>query len=62
MKGETMDVKKNMNCDILVVGGGNAGLVAAIEAKNTGAQVLLIEKARRKRGEETAGFREGSSG
>jgi tricarballylate dehydrogenase len=48
MIGEIMDVKKKMTCDILVVGGGNAGLVAAIEAKNTGAQVLLIEKAPRK--------------
>ena len=39
-----MDVKKRMNCDIVVVGGGNAGLVSAIEAKNNGAKVLLIEK------------------
>jgi tricarballylate dehydrogenase len=40
-----MDVKKRMNCNIVVVGGGNAGLVSAIEAKNKGAKVLLIEKA-----------------
>jgi len=40
-----MLVKRNMTCDVLVVGGGNAGLVAAIEAKNNGADVLLIEKA-----------------
>lgn len=40
-----MEVKKNVNCDVLVVGGGNAGLVTAIEAKNGGAHVLLIEKA-----------------
>lgn len=39
-----MDVKDKMGCDVLVVGGGNAGLVAAIEAKNRGANVLLIEK------------------
>ena len=44
-----MDVKKKMlGCDLLIVGGGNAGLVAAIEAKNSGAHVLLIEKAPKK--------------
>ncbi|MFH1125472.1 MAG: FAD-dependent tricarballylate dehydrogenase TcuA [Pseudomonadota bacterium] len=43
-----MDVKKKMNCDIAIVGGGNAGLVAAIEAKNRGAHVLVIEKAPKK--------------
>jgi tricarballylate dehydrogenase len=43
-----MDVKKKVNCDIVVVGGGNAGLVAAIEAKNAGANVLLMEKAPKK--------------
>jgi tricarballylate dehydrogenase len=48
MKGERMDVKKRLDCDILVVGGGNAGLVAAIEAKNNGSHVLLIEKAPKK--------------
>ena len=36
--------KKTMKCDVVVVGGGNAGLVAAIAAKNEGAKVLLIEK------------------
>jgi tricarballylate dehydrogenase len=46
--GFEMDVKKTLNCDILIVGGGNAGLVAAIEAKNSGADVLLIEKAPKK--------------
>jgi tricarballylate dehydrogenase len=39
-----VDAKKKMSCDVLVVGGGNAGLVAAIEAKNRGVKVLLIEK------------------
>ena len=39
-----MDVKKKISCDVLVVGGGNAGLCAAIEAKNRGVKPLLIEK------------------
>lgn len=43
-----MDVRKKIKCDILVVGGGNAGLVAAIEAKNRGANVLLMEKSPKK--------------
>lgn len=43
-----MKVKKKMACDVLVVGGGNAGLVTAIEAKNRGADVLLIEKGPKK--------------
>lgn len=43
-----MEVKKRIDCDVVVVGGGNTGLVAAIEAKNAGAHVLLIEKAAKK--------------
>jgi tricarballylate dehydrogenase len=43
-----MDVQRSMNCDVLVVGGGNAGLVAALEAHNCGVKVLLIEKAPKK--------------
>lgn len=43
-----MDVKKKIGCDVVVIGGGNAGLVAAIEAKNAGAMVLLVEKAPKK--------------
>ncbi|MFC1820663.1 FAD-dependent oxidoreductase, partial [Thermodesulfobacteriota bacterium] len=39
-----MDIARTINCDVLVVGGGNAGLIAAIEAKNRGASVTLIEK------------------
>lgn len=31
-------------CDVLVIGGGGAGLAAAIEAKDDGASVILIEK------------------
>ena len=33
-----------LECDVLVIGGGGAGLAAAIEAKNRGAGVVLIEK------------------
>ena len=43
-----VDVKKKIECEVLVVGGGNAGLVAAIEAKNCGADILMIEKSPRK--------------
>ena len=43
-----MEIQRKLDCDVLVVGGGNAGLVAAIEAKNSGADVLLIEKAPKK--------------
>ena len=32
------------NCDVLVVGGGYAGLFAALEAKKNGADVLLVDK------------------
>ena len=40
-----MESKKVMECDVVVVGGGNAGLVAAIEAANLGGRVILLEKA-----------------
>jgi tricarballylate dehydrogenase len=43
-----MDVKREMDFDVVVVGGGNAGLTAAIEAHNQGRKVLVIEKAPRK--------------
>ena len=43
-----MDVKNKMSCDVLVIGGGNAGLIAAIEAKNRGPKVQVIEKAPKK--------------
>jgi len=33
-----------MNTDVLVIGSGGAGLTAAIEATNAGAEVLVIEK------------------
>jgi tricarballylate dehydrogenase len=44
-----MDVKKRMAYDVVIIGAGNAGLVAAIEARNHGATVLLLEKGPRER-------------
>lgn len=38
------DIAWTKTCDVLVVGSGYAGLCAAIEAKNAGADVILIEK------------------
>ncbi|MEI9475264.1 MAG: FAD-dependent tricarballylate dehydrogenase TcuA [Deltaproteobacteria bacterium] len=44
-----MDVKKRIAYDVVIIGAGNAGLVAAIEARNHGASVLLLEKGPRER-------------
>ncbi len=35
---------KTFTAEVLVVGGGGAGLVAALEARRTGAEVLLLDK------------------
>ena len=35
------------SCDVLIIGGGSAGLRAAIEAHDTGAHVLIISKSRK---------------
>jgi succinate dehydrogenase / fumarate reductase flavoprotein subunit len=34
-------------CDVLIIGGGSAGLRAAIEAHDAGANVLIISKSKR---------------
>ena len=39
-----MTEEQSLNCDVLVIGGGGAGLAAAIEARTQGANVMLIEK------------------
>ena len=42
--------KKNPSlhsCDVLIIGGGSAGLRAPIEAHDTGAHVLIISKSRK---------------
>ena len=35
------------SCDVLIIGGGSAGLRAAIEAHDAGAHVLIISKSRK---------------
>ena len=34
-------------CDILIIGGGSAGLRAAIEAHDEGSNVIIISKSRK---------------
>src|SRR6188472_475213 len=43
------DMKKQANypCDVLIIGGGSAGLRAAIEAHDAGAHVLIISKSKK---------------
>jgi succinate dehydrogenase / fumarate reductase, flavoprotein subunit len=44
----TKNMKKyNRSCDVLIIGGGSAGLRAAIEAHDAGAQVLVISKSKK---------------
>ncbi|MGA9149968.1 MAG: FAD-dependent oxidoreductase [Candidatus Nitrosopolaris sp.] len=38
---------KSRTCDVLIIGGGSAGLRAAIEAHDAGANVLMITKAKK---------------
>ncbi|NUP22099.1 MAG: fumarate reductase/succinate dehydrogenase flavoprotein subunit [Streptomyces sp.] len=41
----TLDSAEEMSCDVLVIGGGTAGTMAALTAAGRGASVLLLEKA-----------------
>jgi succinate dehydrogenase / fumarate reductase, flavoprotein subunit len=44
------EIKKkqsNRSCDVLIIGGGSAGLRAAIEAHDAGAHVLIISKSKK---------------
>ena len=36
--------RSDLECDVLVVGGGGSGLMAAVEAAEAGARVILAEK------------------
>lgn len=42
-----MNIDSNRSCDVLIVGGGSAGLRAAIEAHDSGAHVLIISKSKK---------------
>ena len=39
----TLEIKKEFSCDVLVIGGGPAGLAAAIAASRNGADTILAE-------------------
>ncbi|MCK5196289.1 MAG: FAD-binding protein, partial [Desulfobulbaceae bacterium] len=44
-----MGLAKNcqrFSCDVLVIGGGGAGLRSAIEARENGARVIVVSKAK----------------
>ena len=43
-EGETVNNDKTYDTEVVVVGGGAAGLSAALEAANNGAKVILVEK------------------
>lgn len=50
MRNKKIDLNeevRKVSCDILVIGGGGAGLRAAIEAHDSGADVLIISKSRK---------------
>jgi succinate dehydrogenase / fumarate reductase, flavoprotein subunit len=44
---EDMKKKSNYSCDVLIIGGGSAGLRAAIEAHDAGANVIIISKSKK---------------
>ena len=47
MVGKKSSFKWVEEVDVIVIGSGFAGLAAAIEVKNAGASVLILEKMRR---------------
>jgi succinate dehydrogenase / fumarate reductase, flavoprotein subunit len=44
---ENRNINSKISCDILIIGGGSAGLRSAIEAHDSGADVLIISKSRK---------------
>ncbi|MDW0315017.1 MAG: FAD-binding protein, partial [Nitrososphaeraceae archaeon] len=44
---KNVNIGSNRSCDVLIVGGGSAGLRAAIEAHDAGAHVLIISKSKK---------------
>jgi len=44
---ENMKRQSSYYCDVLIIGGGSAGLMAAIEAHDAGANVLIISKSKK---------------
>ncbi len=47
MTTENTNVGYALSCDILIIGGGSAGLRAAIEAHDEGSNVIIISKSRK---------------
>lgn len=43
-EAEAADVETDVTCDVLVLGGGGAGIAAAMQAHEDGANVILLEK------------------
>src|SRR5215204_5457519 len=44
---EPMKKQSNYSCDVLIIGGGSAGLRAAIEAHDAAANVIIISRSKR---------------
>src|SRR5918992_1563999 len=44
---EHMEKQSNYSCDVLIIGGGSAGLRAAIGAHDAGANVIIISRSKR---------------
>src|SRR5215467_6795038 len=47
MTENTKNNQSSYSCDVLIIGGGSAGLRAAIEAHDAGTNVLVVSKSKR---------------